>query len=83
MKDTFRRDLFWLCWRHVNKPETDVGAAATRLLTHPTPTAGQWRADLQLVLDATWRLNRFGFYTSSLRAQGAALRMQERMKEIA
>jgi len=82
-KDTLRRDLFWLCWRHAKNPDTELGAAAARLLSNPTPAPGQWRADLKLVLDKTWEVSRFGFYTSSLRAQGAALRMADRMKEIA
>jgi hypothetical protein len=82
MRDAFRRDLFWLTQRHLSRTDTTVGKAAARLLAADVHDA-QWHADLKLVLDATWALNRFGFYTSSLRAQGAALRMQQRMKESA
>jgi hypothetical protein len=79
---TLHRDLFWLCQRHVNKPDTAVGQAAIRLLSADVHDA-QWHADLKVVLDATWVLSPFGFYTSSLRAQGAALRIQQRLKESA
>lgn len=78
MKDNFRRDLYWLCQRYLPH-ETREGRAAARLMAgyphHMDPT------DLKVVLDKVWEVNDFGFYTSSLRAQGAALRIEDRMKK--
>ena len=81
MKRKIRRDLFWLCQRYLCH-ETPVGLAAGRLLAvHPLPgKSPQWHTDLQLVLDKVWEANQWGYYTSSLRAQGAAGRIEQMMK---
>jgi hypothetical protein len=74
-----RRDIFWLCARYLRKDDA-LGVAARRLVASPTPQPGQWMNDLHLLIDATWE-TRFGHYTSSLRAQGAAMRLAERLKK--
>jgi hypothetical protein len=82
-RPSLRRDLFWLCRRHVGRDD-DVGVAARKLLAGPFHhISSVSRPHLQTVLDATWELSPFGFYTSSLRAQGAAFRIAERLKEAA
>lgn len=75
------RDLFWLCRAHLRKLDV-VGDAARRLMTDTTPQPGQWMFDLQLIIDETWAVNpHTGLYRYSLRAQGAAMRLAERMKQ--
>ena len=78
-RPSVRRDIFWLCQRHLRRDDI-VGVVARRLVANPAPKFGDWGLDLQLVIDATWE-TKHGHYTSSLRAQGAAMRLADRLKK--
>lgn len=79
MKSPFKRDVFWLCARH-KFAVGDLGDAARRLMRADT-VADCSTQDLNLLLAEAWKLSRLGFYLSSLRCQGAALRLQDMLKK--
>ena len=75
-RDTFRRDIFWLTARYKNATGA-LGDAARRLMQAETLEQCT-REDLETVIAKVFETPH-GFYISSARAQGAALRIQALM----